>query len=116
MKNHIVKNLLLGIFLLVLKVSFSQPGSQVQLVTEPRDRAYDRVHINDLKPIPYSYLRESDVFWEKRVWTSIDFREKMNQFFLFPANSPRQVEKLYASSMGCYAKWRYYCLRCNGKL
>jgi len=84
MKNHIVKNLLLGIFLLVLKVSFSQPGSQVQLVTEPRDRAYDRVHINDLKPIPYSYLRESDVFWEKRVWTSIDFREKMNQFFYFP--------------------------------
>jgi len=84
MKNHIVKNLLLGIFLLVLKVSFSQPGSKVQLVTEPRDRAYDRVHINDLKPIPYSYLRESDVFWEKRVWTSIDFREKMNQFFYFP--------------------------------
>ena len=28
--------------------------------------------------IPYSFLREADVIWSKRLWRLIDMREKMN--------------------------------------
>lgn len=74
--------LLLSICFFALTVK-AQPG-QVQLISEPRDKAYDRIHITEMKPIAYPFLRESDVFWEKRVWRSVDFREKMNHPLYFP--------------------------------
>lgn len=77
-------SILTFILLAIIKLSFGQEGNQIQLITEPKDKAYERLHINDLKPVPYSYIRESDVFWEKRVWRSIDFREKMNHPLYFP--------------------------------
>lgn len=36
------------------------------------------------RPIEYTYLRETDVTWEKRVWREINMREKLNQPFYFP--------------------------------
>lgn len=74
----------LFLFMLSFALAFGQPANQVQLVSEPKDKAYGRSHIDDLKPIPYPYLRESDVFWEKRVWRMIDFKEKINQPLYFP--------------------------------
>lgn len=71
-------------FLMSFAMLFAQPANQVQLVSEPKDKAYDRAHIDDLKPIPYPYLRESDVFWEKRVWRVVDLKEKINQPLYFP--------------------------------
>ncbi len=82
-----IKGLKIGltmVFLMAFAASFAQPANQVQLVTEPKDKAYDRSFIDDLKPIPYPYLRESDVFWEKRIWRVIDFKEKINQPLYFP--------------------------------
>jgi gliding motility associated protien GldN len=57
--------------------SFSQQGT-------PRDGVYDRVNTAEKKPVPYVNVREADVFWKKRVWEVIDFREKMNQSFYYP--------------------------------
>jgi gliding motility associated protien GldN len=34
--------------------------------------------------IPYEFVRESDVIWSKRVWQTIDLREKINHPILFP--------------------------------
>jgi len=79
-----VRNILILLLFVTIKVSIGQPAGQVQLITEPKDKSYERSHINDLKPIPYTHLRESDVFWEKRVWRSVDFREKMNHPLYFP--------------------------------
>ena len=82
-----IKGLKIGltmVFLMAFAASFAQPANQVQLVTEPKDKAYDRSFIDGLKPIPYPYLRESDVFWEKRIWRVIDFKEKINQPLYFP--------------------------------
>ncbi len=74
----------LFLFFLSSGLTFCQQANQVQLVTEPKDKAYKRSHIDDLKPIPFPNLRESDVFWEKRIWRMIDFKEKMNQPLYFP--------------------------------
>lgn len=84
MNSTILKSIFSVILILMMKLSFGQAGNQVQLVSEPKDKSYTRAHINDLKPIPYAPLRESDVFWEKRVWRSVDFREKMNHPLYFP--------------------------------
>ncbi len=50
----------------------------------PRDGVYDKTAITQVQPIPYSYLREADVVWTRRIWRVLDLREKMNQPFYFP--------------------------------
>ena len=39
------------------------------------------------QPLNYTYLRESDVMWDKRIWRIIDINEKMNLPFKFPQSS-----------------------------
>jgi gliding motility associated protien GldN len=36
------------------------------------------------KPLPYNFLREADVTWGKRVWRTIDLREKLNYPLRYP--------------------------------
>jgi gliding motility associated protien GldN len=40
--------------------------------------------LQDKEPIPYPPLRESDVFWSRRVWRVIDLRERMNYPLYYP--------------------------------
>lgn len=51
--------------------------------SDPCD-VYLKENINSRRPIPYTYLREGDVMWEKRIWRDIDMREKQNQPFYYP--------------------------------
>lgn len=32
----------------------------------------------------YAYVREADLMYAKRIWRVIDFRQKINQYFIFP--------------------------------
>lgn len=45
---------------------------------------YNKEHLGNRRPIQYTYLRESDVMWEKRVWRDIDMREKQNLPLYYP--------------------------------
>ena len=47
---------------------------------------YDKIHITDKKPIPYTPIREADVMWSKDIWRIIDLREKMNQPLYYPTS------------------------------
>jgi gliding motility associated protien GldN len=49
-----------------------------------KDLLYDKTNTPNRKPIPYTYLREADVMWSKRVWRVIDLREKMNLPLYYP--------------------------------
>ena len=67
-----------------------------QLLAQPaesqrRDRSYDRNVINEKEIIPYDNVREADVFWERRVWRNIDFRERMNLPFAYPKEPLIQI-------------------------
>lgn len=41
------------------------------------------------KPIPYPFLRESDVVWSDCIWKTIDLHEAFNQFIYFPIDTFR---------------------------
>src|SRR5665213_3304945 len=47
------------------------------------------------KPIPYSYVREADVMWSKRIWRTIDLREKLNFPIYYPESSHDGLESLF---------------------
>src|SRR5438105_15346880 len=36
------------------------------------------------RKIEYDYLRQANVTWEKRIWRTIDTREKLNQTLMYP--------------------------------
>lgn len=48
------------------------------------DGVYEKVTTIEKEIIPYDDIREADVFWSKRVWRTIDVREKMNLIFAYP--------------------------------
>ena len=40
------------------------------------------------EPMPYPFLRESDVVWSTMLWKTIDVNERFNQYFYFPIENP----------------------------
>jgi len=54
--------------------------TQAQGITE----VYAREHIVNKDPIPYSYLREADVFWAKDIYRIIDLKQKQNHSLYYP--------------------------------
>lgn len=68
----------LGLFLLMCNLNAQVLGQT------PRDLFYDRISPSEKEIIPYDHIRESDVFYHKRIWRVIDVREKMNLPFKYP--------------------------------
>ena len=72
----------------------AQDPEEVEVKTEvseeeaPGDAPLDDIVKKDImqerRVLPYQPIRESDVFWEKRIWRIIDVREKMNLPFAYP--------------------------------
>jgi gliding motility associated protien GldN len=48
------------------------------------DGAYQKIAETEREILPYPYLREADIFWQKRIWRVINTQEKMNQVFSYP--------------------------------
>ena len=70
--------------LLIMSVNlFSQVGSVFQ-PGDFRDGIYDKENSVNRRFIPYTFLRQGDVMWEKRVWRDIDLREKINHPLYYP--------------------------------
>ena len=51
-------------------------GSQAQTVL---DGAYIKEHTKTQRVVPYTYIREADVMWARRVWRTIDLRESASE-------------------------------------
>jgi gliding motility associated protien GldN len=48
------------------------------------DGVYVQEHIPTKKVVAYPYLREADITWSKRIWRTIDLREKINHPLYYP--------------------------------
>jgi len=64
------------------------------------DGVYVQEHIPTKRVIQYAHLREADVMWSKRIWRTIDLREKMNHPLYYP-------EEPLADRMSLYDVIRY---------
>lgn len=60
---------------------FAQDQKKESLVM---DDIYVRETMPQRIPVPYPYLRESDMMWTKVVWRIIDLREKINHPLYYP--------------------------------
>ena len=58
-------------------VGLSWSSSGQVLEAPPRDGVFDKSAIVELQPIPYIHLREADIVWTKRIWRTVDMREKI---------------------------------------
>ena len=58
---------------------------------EPLDGAYVKTTTKEKEVVPYDYVREADVFWAKRIWRTIDLKEKMNLPFKYPQQPLAQI-------------------------
>tara|TARA_B110000977_G_C11029801_1_gene474767 strand:+ start:747 stop:1679 length:933 start_codon:yes stop_codon:yes gene_type:complete len=68
-----------------LLTAFSQlPGSGISLESNVLDGVYIQEHIPTKRVVSYIHLREADVMWSKRVWRTIDLKEKQNHKFKYP--------------------------------
>jgi len=91
-----VKWMCLSLFLFIGTTAFAQDPEEIEseevtATEEPEGGAIDDVVKKEImgerRVLPYQPVRESDVFWEKRIWRVIDVREKMNLPFAYPEQS-----------------------------
>lgn len=85
-----MKPLMLFVFIFAGCMMYSPMQAQVIDNTSiPTNNAWKKDHNKDRKPITYSWLREADVMWSKRIWRKIDLREKMNHPLYYPETPVR---------------------------
>lgn len=73
---------LAGIVLIASFTTRKATSQQMNLIE--KKEVYDKEHIPKKDPIPYPFVREADVMWEKVIWRMINLREKMNHPYYFP--------------------------------
>jgi gliding motility associated protien GldN len=60
------------------------PSSGVTVESNVLDGVYVQEHVPTKRVVQYASLREADVLWSKRIWRTIDLREKMNHPLFYP--------------------------------
>ena len=89
-----MKYLMFFFCLFLVNVSYAQEeevtGTEEEMVTESSDPFDEDYYIDDIvfrsdevenRVLPYEHVREADIAWQKRIWRTIDTREKMNLAF-----------------------------------
>ena len=71
------------LFMLVLlgAAAYAQPDYDA---TVYEDWTYEKAAVKQRKVVPYPYLREADVSYQKRIWRVVDTRQKQNYVMKWP--------------------------------
>ena len=75
-----MKKLVVYLGVVVFLLIAAEKQSDAQIV----NGAFKRTDIIQKKPMPLPSVRESDVFWSKKLWRIIDLREKINLPLYYP--------------------------------
>lgn len=81
--------------LLGLSLGFSLDTHAQVLTPDFGDQVYEKSNTMQRKPIPYTFVREADVMWSKRVWRTIDLREKFNHPLYYPEQEINNRSSLF---------------------
>ena len=84
------KNILFGISLMLGLLVGQEATAQTVL-----DGAYIKEHTKTQRVVPYTHIREADVMWFRRVWRTIDLREKMNHPLYYPTEPVNDRKSLF---------------------
>ncbi len=84
-----------ALLLLSLTATAQLPSTGTAVESGVLDGVYVQEHIPTKRVIQYAHLREADVMWSKRVWRSIDLREKQNHPLFFPTTPISDRMSLY---------------------
>ena len=77
-----IYNYIVLVFLSLGLVSNAQLPSHLE--SNVLDGVYVQEHVPTKRVVQYTYLREADVMWSKRIWRIIDLREKQNHQLYYP--------------------------------
>ena len=78
-------SIILVCMLLVTVVGTKMSRAQKLELIEKKE-LYDKEHVPKKDPIPYPFIKEADIMWEKTIWREINLREKMNHPIYFPVD------------------------------
>lgn len=79
-----MKRIILIIVMTLLTGGFFIPAFAQVIEPTPPTEPFSRNTVANIEPVPYTHVREADVFWSKKVWRVIDMREKINQPLYYP--------------------------------
>lgn len=85
------KNLLTAVIVTII-CSWTAPMATAQTVL---DGAYIKEHTKTKRVVPYTHIREADVMWARRVWRTIDLREKINHPLYYPTEAINDRKSLF---------------------
>ncbi len=84
------KNIILGTTLLAGLTAATAVDAQTVL-----DGAYIKENTKTQRVVPYPHIREADVMWARRVWRTIDLREKINHTLYYPLEPINDRKSLF---------------------
>lgn len=69
------------------------------ITTFGQNKVLDKPWIKENTPtrrvVPYTHVREADVMWHRRIWRTIDLREKINHPLYYPITPIQDRKSLY---------------------
>lgn len=69
------------ILTLILTLSMLAPS-----MAQVNDGVYEKEHVPSRKPVPYTFFREGDAMWSKKVTRNLPLREKLNHPLYYPTH------------------------------
>lgn len=82
-----------AVFMLQAAADFITPS---QLNAQPfPETFYVKENTRNRRPVQYVHERETDVMWSKRVWRTLDLREKFNHPLYFPESPINDRKSLF---------------------
>lgn len=81
---NLYKIISISTLLFSINIIAQLPSSGVSSGSNVLDGVYVKEHIPTKMVVQYTHLREADVMWSKRIWRTIDLRQKQNFPLYYP--------------------------------
>ena len=83
-----MRRLIFSISILSVFVIFFGNNNVKAQTSDVLDGIYEKEHVPARKPIPYHHLREADMMWTKKIWRTLNLKEKINHPLYYPSLKP----------------------------